>query len=279
MLSGLIPSIFHSLKWSSVGWNCCLQPLFCKQEPKQYVLGTIIHRRTHRLTTPSSRINQRPVFARSPAFGDRLAIIDSSGSHTYKQLYYSSLDLAERISMVLSLDFGGLEGKRVCFLCATDASYTVAQWATWMSGGTAVPLYQKHPHSELEYIISDSQSSLLVAGHPYAETLQPLAQRLRLPCLKLPPTSDLGTLHGTVSEEKKNAISDWADRPAMIIYTSGTTGRPKGVLHTHRSIQAMVNAQWGRIKSNTNIYSPIIWMHILEIGQPEWRKIKKYRLI
>lgn len=258
MLSGLIPSIFHSLKWSSLGWNCCLQSLFCKPKPKQHVLGTIIHRRTHRLTTPSSRINQRPVFARSPAFGDRLAIIDSSGSHTYQQLYYSSLDLAERISIALNSDFGGLEGKRVCFLCANDASYTVAQWATWMSGGTAVPLYQKHPHSELEYIISDSQSSLLVAGHPFAETLQPLAQRLMLPFLKLPPTSDLGILHGTDSEEKKTAISDWEDRPAMIIYTSGTTGRPKGVLHTHRSIQAMVNARWGRIKYNANIYNPII---------------------
>lgn len=242
MISGLIPRIFHSRKWSSPGRNCCLQPLFCKPKPKQRVLGTIIHRRTYTLTTPSSWINQKPVFARSPAFGDRLAIIDSSGSHTYKQLYYSSLNLAERISMALSSVFGGLEGKRVSFLCANDASYTVAQWATWMSGGIAVPLYQKHPHSELEYIIYDSQSSLLVAGHPYAETLQPLAQRLGLPCLKLPPTSDLGTLHGTDSEERKPAISDWADRPAMIIYTSGTTGRPKGVLHTHRSIQAMVNA-------------------------------------
>lgn len=241
MLSGLIPSIFHSLKWSSRGWKCCLQPLFCKPKSRKHVLGTIIHRRTHGLTTPSSRINQRPVFARSPAFGDRLAIIDSSGRHTYKQLYDSSLDLAERINMALSSDVGGLEGKRVSFLCANDASYIVAQWATWMSGGTAVPLYQKHPPSELEYIISDSQSSLLVAGDPYAETLQPLAQRLRLPCLKLPPTSDLGTLHGMDSEEKKTVISDWADRPAMIIYTSGTTGRPKGVLHTHRSIQAMVS--------------------------------------
>uniref|UniRef100_H3CVK0 Malonate--CoA ligase ACSF3, mitochondrial n=1 Tax=Tetraodon nigroviridis TaxID=99883 RepID=H3CVK0_TETNG len=246
-----------SLKGSSLGWNYCLQTLFFKL--KQH--GAIIHRRTHGLTTPSSRINQRPVFARSRAFRDRLAIVDSGGSHTYEQLYYSSLDLAERISLALSSDFGGLEGKRVCFLCANDASYTVAQWATWMSGGTAVPLYQKHPLSELEYVITDSQSSLLVAGHPYAETLQPLAQRLRLPCLTLPPTSDLGTLHGTDSEEKKTAISDWADRPAMIIYTSGTTGRPKGVLHTHKSIQAMVQC----LVSEWSWSSDDVILHILPL--------------
>lgn len=181
-----------------------------------------------------------PVFSRAPAFGDRLAIIDSSGSHSYKQLYCSSLGLAGRISTTLNSDFGGLEGKRISFLCANDASYTVAQWASWMSGGTAVPLYRKHPQSELEYIISDSQSSLLVAGHPYADTLEPLAQRLGLPCLTLPPTSELDTLYGADFQEKETTISDWADRPAMIIYTSGTTGKPKGVLHTHSSIQAMV---------------------------------------
>ncbi|XP_056881631.1 malonate--CoA ligase ACSF3, mitochondrial isoform X2 [Takifugu flavidus] len=242
MVSGGIPSIFHPLKWSSLGWNSFPHSFFYNLTPKKHVLENILNRRIHRLTAPSSRINQRPVFTRSPGFEDRLAIIDSGGSHTYKHLYYTSLGLAERISAALNTDFGGLEGKRVCFLCANDASYTVAQWATWMSGGTAVPLYQKHPHAELEYIISDSQTSLLVAGHPHFDTLQPLAQRLGLPCLKLPPTSDMGTLHGADSEEKKNAISDWADRPAMIIYTSGTTGRPKGVLHTHGSIQAMVKS-------------------------------------
>lgn len=242
MLPGLVPAACLSLKWTLPCWKATLHRTFCPSKPRQSVLGTVVQRRAHRWTTaPSSRINQKPVFTRAPAFGDRLAIIDSDGSHSYKQLYYSSLGLAERISTTLNSDFGGLEGKRISFLCANDASYTVAQWAAWMSGGTAVPLYQKHPQSELEYIISDSQSSLLVAGHPYAETLEPLAQRLGLPCLTLPPTSHLGTLDGADSQEKETAITDWADRPAMIIYTSGTTGRPKGVLHTHSSIQAMVN--------------------------------------
>ena len=36
-------------------------------------------------------------------------------------------------------------------------------------------------------------------------------------------------------------FSAGADRPAMMIYTSGTTGRPKGAVHTHGSIAAMVD--------------------------------------
>ena len=238
MLSGLVASASHSPKWTFPHWKVILNRAFCPSHAEQWLLAAMVQRRAHRWTiTPSSRINKKPVFTSAPEFGEKLAIIDCSGRHSYKQLYCSSLGLASRISAALNSDFGGLDGKRVSFLCANDASYTVAQWAAWMSGGTAVPLYGKHPTSELEYIISDSQSSLLVASHPYAETLEPLAQKLGLPCLTLPPTSNLEALDGI---EKNTTITDWADRPAMIIYTSGTTGRPKGVLHTHGSIQAMV---------------------------------------
>lgn len=240
MLSGLIPAVLHSLKWTSPNWKYAFHRSF-RSTPRQCLLESVALRGAHRWTTaPSSRSRQSPVFARAPAFGERLAIIDGGGSHSYQQLYNSSLALANKISCALISDFGGLGGRRISFLCANDASYTVAQWATWMSGGTAVPLYRKHPPSELEYIISDSQSSLLLAGHPYGETLQPLAQRLGLPCLTLPPTAHLDTLHGADSQEEETD-TDWADQPAMIIYTSGTTGKPKGVLHTHGSIQAMVN--------------------------------------
>lgn len=240
MLSELAP-LYHSLKWKLPHCKATFHRTFCLLKSEKWNLGGSVQRQVYRWTTaPSLRTNQKPVFVRAPAFGDKVAIIDSSRSHSYKQLYYSSLGLAGRICTTLNSGFGALEGKRISFLCANDASYTVAQWAAWMSGGTAVPLYSKHPQSELEYIISDSQSSLLVVGHPYTETMEPLAQRIGLPCLTLPPTTNLDTLAET--REEQVAVTDWADRPAMIIYTSGTTGRPKGVLHTHSNIQAMVQS-------------------------------------
>ncbi|XP_029132924.2 malonate--CoA ligase ACSF3, mitochondrial [Labrus bergylta] len=231
----------HSLKRTLPHSVAIFHRTFCLLKQEKWNLRTAVQRQAHRWTTvPSSRLHQKPVFSRALAFGDKVAIIDSGGSHSYKQLYCSSLGLAGRISSTLNSGFGGLEGKRISFLCANDASYTVAQWAAWMSGGTAVPLYRKHPESELEYIISDSQSSLLVAGHPFADTLEPLAQKLGLPCLTLPATSNLSTLDSSDAGEEEADITDWAERPAMIIYTSGTTGRPKGVLHMHSNIQAMV---------------------------------------
>nr|XP_046202148.1 malonate--CoA ligase ACSF3, mitochondrial-like [Oncorhynchus gorbuscha] len=44
----------------------------------------------------------------------------------------------------------------------------------------------------------------------------------------------------------------------MIIYTSGTTGRPKGVLHTHSNIQAMVQvlvSEWGWSRDNVILHT------------------------
>ncbi|MED6278511.1 hypothetical protein CHARACLAT_024723, partial [Characodon lateralis] len=242
MLLELLTSATHSQKGTFLHWKANLVRKIHPLDPRRWSLRLPVQRSTHRWTTaPSSRIKPRPVFTRALGFGEKLAIVDSSGKHTYKQLYCSSLGLASRISATLNSDFGGLDGRRISFLCANDASYVVAQWATWMSGGTAVPLCRKHPLSELEYIISDSQTSLLLAAHPYGEALEPLAQKLGLPCLTLPPTSDLNTLDdvGNPSGEEENVIREWADHPAMIVYTSGTTGRPKGVLHTHSSIQAM----------------------------------------
>lgn len=244
MLSGLRTAVLHSLKWTLSSWTHGFHRGF-RSTARQQLLGSVVLRGAHRWAkAPSWRTSQKPVFTRAPAFGDRLAIIDSDGRHSYKQLYDRSLALANRIVCALNSDFGGLGGKRISFLCANDASYTVAQWATWMSGGTAVPLYRKHPPSELEYIISDSQSSLLLAGHPYGESLQPTAQKLGLPCLTLPPTTQLDAPGGARSQEEECDVTEWVDRPAMIIYTSGTTGRPKGVLHTHGSIQAMVNPRF-----------------------------------
>lgn len=241
------------------GWSRCR---FGRSPPK-WLLGNIEQRA---LASSSLKITPAPVFSKAPTYGNNVAIIDHSGSHTYRSLYKNGKSLAGRITETLACQTGDLQGKRVAFLCGNDASYTVAQWASWMCGGIAVPLYRKHPPAELEYVITDSQSSLLIAGQPFTDSLQPLAQKLGLPCLELPATSSLDSLQSedtsTLPEEN---ISDWAERPAMLIYTSGTTGRPKGVLHTHNSLQAMVQglvSEWAWSRDDVILHTlPLHHVH------------------
>ncbi|XP_059238842.1 malonate--CoA ligase ACSF3, mitochondrial isoform X4 [Mustela nigripes] len=179
-----------------------------------------------------------PVYTRALAFADRIALVDQHGQHTYRDLYNHSLRLSRELCRLLERADGDLQEERVSFLCSNDVSYVVAQWASWMSGGIAVPLYRRHPQAELEYFIRDSRSAVVLASQEYLELLHPVVRKLGVPLLPLPPT-----VYGTAPEEPGAwgvPERNWRDRGAMIIYTSGTTGRPKGVLSTHRNIKAMV---------------------------------------
>ncbi|NXM67194.1 ACSF3 synthetase, partial [Serilophus lunatus] len=178
-----------------------------------------------------------PVFTRALAFGDRVAIIDQDGEHTYRELLGQSLRLCQHIWELLGCPSRDLKGERISFLCPNDASYVVAQWASWLSGGIAVPLYRKHPVPELEYVMQDSQSALLIAAHDYLGKVTPSATKLGVPVLPLPRSREGGST--ALEEAPLAACSSWEDRGAMIIYTSGTTGRPKGVLSTHGNVQAV----------------------------------------
>ncbi|XP_048042332.1 malonate--CoA ligase ACSF3, mitochondrial isoform X1 [Megalobrama amblycephala] len=241
-------------------WSCAS----CKggRRALKWLLGNVVQKAN--LKTSSSVGRVAPVFSRASAYGDNVAIIDHSGSHTYSSLYKNSKSLAGLITEALSCRSGDLQGKRISFLCANDASYTVAQWASWMCGGIAVPLYRKHPPNELEYVISDSQSSLLVAGQPFTDTLEPLAQKLGLPCLQLPTSLDTLQLE-EAQMLPEESVSDWAERPAMLVYTSGTTGRPKGALHTHSSLQAMVQglvSEWAWSRDDVILHTlPLHHVH------------------
>lgn len=178
------------------------------------------------------------MFIRALAFGDRIAIIDRHGRHSYRELFDRSLRLSQEICKLWGCVSGDLQEERVSFLCSNDVSYVVAQWASWMSGGVAVPLYWKHPKAQLEYFIQDSRSSVVVAGQEYVELLSPVAQRLGVPLLPLTPA----VYHGPAEQPREQSVpeKEWPNRGAMIFYTSGTTGKPKGALSTHRNIAAVV---------------------------------------
>ncbi|XP_008838751.1 acyl-CoA synthetase family member 3, mitochondrial isoform X1 [Nannospalax galili] len=204
-----------------------------------------------------------PVFIRALAFGDRIALIDRHGRHTYRELFNRSLHLSQEICKLRGCESGDLQEERVSFLCSNDVSYVVAQWASWMSGGVAVPLYWKHPKAQLEYFIQDSRSSVVMAGQEYVELLSPVAQRLGVPLLPLTPA----VYHGAAEQPTEKSVPEreWRDRGAMIFYTSGTTGRPKGALSTHRNIAAVVTGlirTWAWTKNDVILHVlPLHHMH------------------
>ncbi|XP_040265970.1 malonate--CoA ligase ACSF3, mitochondrial [Bufo bufo] len=202
---------------------------------------------------PSPSQPHTPVFYKAPAYGNRTALVDQHGPHSYQDLYCRSFALSKEIACVLGNPRNDFPPERVAFLCPNDSSYVVCQWAAWMNGAIAVPLYKNHPPLELEYILKDSQSAVVLAEATYAGVIAPLADKLGIENLTVPDFPQNSPTEDIFNVEDHHLNLDWKERGAMIIYTSGTTGRPKGVLSTHQNLSAMVTAlidEWSWTKSD-----------------------------
>ena len=170
-----------------------------------------------------------PLIARAKQNEDRRAIVAAEGEFTYRDL----LQASARVATYLLKDLKDLQEQRVAFIVPSGFEYVAIQWGIWRAGGVAVPLCVSHPRPELEYVIADCQASIVIA-HPQFEALSRSIARDR--SLQFILTKELFSLDISLLPEID------LDRRALILYTSGTTGKPKGVVTTHRNIQAQVTS-------------------------------------
>eukprot|EP00123_Amoebidium_parasiticum_P009623 comp19602_c1_seq1/m.23079 comp19602_c1_seq1/g.23079 ORF comp19602_c1_seq1/g.23079 comp19602_c1_seq1/m.23079 type:complete len:573 (-) comp19602_c1_seq1:167-1885(-) len=187
------------------------------------------------LSTPSRPLSLE-LFRRAQQHGDRTAIVDAQGTHSYTRLLSDSAALSNHLVATAGKNATESRDFPVAFLCPRDYSYAQTQWAIWHSGGIAVPLCDSHPPAEWEYYIRDSQAAVVVAHPSFQSKLQPVAEACGVPLLPLsaftPPTQ-LSIKPQEVRAPNENA---------QLIYTSGTTGKPKGVLTTHSIIQSQITS-------------------------------------
>jgi long-chain acyl-CoA synthetase len=193
-------------------------------------------------------------------YGDRVALM-------YKREgAYHSMSWAEYGRRVRDFALGlialGLEPRQqVALLCENRPEWVIADLAMVCAGGVNVPIYMTLTPKQVEYIVADSQSRIVIVSNP--EQLQKVLKvRDNLPlvkqiiCIECPePRPDPKLLSfdevlelgarwaqekGTSAlDERVEALAP--DDMASIIYTSGTTGEPKGVMLTHDNF--MSNAQ------------------------------------
>ena len=169
-----------------------------------------------------------PVHARIAAHGDRLAIVDPGGRWTFTEIDDAAVHLAGALTIE--------RGDRVAILAEPGHDFVVALLACWHAGALAVPLHPPHPDAELAYALTDSRAALVVASPAHANVARRQAVAAGIGVV------DVGA-RATV-----HRFRPALDHPALMIYTSGTTGRPKGAVHTHGSIAAMVDGMveaWG----------------------------------
>jgi malonyl-CoA/methylmalonyl-CoA synthetase len=193
-----------------------------------------------------------PALTERVAAGSGLAVVDPTGSWTYEQLDRD----ARAVATVLLDDRTDLAEARVALLAEAGRDFVVALLGCWRAGAIAVPLHPPLPDAELAYVLDDAGASAIVASPAHVERATGLAAALRARVI------DVCTAAPVVGRPGA-ALS--ASRPALMIHTSGTTGRPKGVVHTHGSIAAQVDAlleAWGwRVDDRIVLVLPLNHVH------------------
>ncbi|MDR3482123.1 MAG: long-chain fatty acid--CoA ligase [Burkholderiaceae bacterium] len=221
----------------------------------------------HALTAPETSlyVNLEVAARRYP---DKTAIIFYDSLISYRQLRAEVDALAGYLQQVCGVQ----RGDRVLLDMQNCPQYVIAYYAILRADAMVVPVNPMLLTDELSHYVKDSGAKVVLASQEVFPRLAPLlgeaglqhavvatysdyltvATELTLPEF-IRAERDVPVLPG-VAAWKDCIAADRAPAPhlagpddlACMPYTSGTTGKPKGCVHTHRSVMfnAVVSVAW-----------------------------------
>lgn len=134
-------------------------------------------------------------------------------------------------------------GDRVALICFNTPGFVDALLGAWRLGATVVPVNHKLQAPEVQFILDHCQAKAVV----FDAALAPVVARVSSSAVRLSTAGDVEGVedfdHQLVKSPPLDGITPADESVAEILYTSGTTGKPKGCLHSHRSVTlAAMNA-------------------------------------
>ena len=128
---------------------------------------------------------------------------------------------------------GDLQEERIAFFIPASLDYVAVMHAVWRAGGIAVPLNVASAVGELEHYLSCAGAGRLVVDPKYqSDELNALCDALNV---------ELISVADIIADAAGSLPDIDPGRRSIMFFTSGTTSKPKGVVHTHRSISAQIN--------------------------------------
>ena len=187
----------------------------------------------------------------STQFGEAEHLVFSDGSSARRLTFADHARLVARMASVLHARYGIGRGDRVAILAANCPEWIVTFWATISLGAVAVGLNAWWTGPEIRFGLDDASPKLLVVD---AKRRARLDSTLGLPTLVIEDEFDR-LLDASPDVPLPTTPID-EDDPAIILYTSGTTGRPKGAVHSHRNVIALVGLGFFNGARTRAIFAP-----------------------
>ena len=196
----------------------------------------------------------RCAFDRANDMPNRIAVVDGAAELTFKSLLSRALQLLWHLR-----DQGLRSGDVVSFQLPNWHEAMVINLAVCLGGFICNPIVAIYRDAEVGFILRDSRSRMLFIpenfrGVDYVammERIKPGLPDLRDVVLVRGRRSGFSSFDAWVNDSDvsndraaKGPSDEVIDPNAikMLLYTSGTTGNPKGVLHSHNTIRAEIEA-------------------------------------
>ncbi|MBS7670646.1 AMP-binding protein [Croceicoccus gelatinilyticus] len=182
---------------------------------------------------------------------DRVMIVDGDTRLTATQLH----DQARRLASWLR--GRTTPGDVVSFMLPNWHEAAVVYFAATYAGLVANPILPSLRERDTRFIVEDCKSRVVFVPETfrkfaYAEMLRGIASDMDDTFEVVVVRSDGRSEDGGLAKILRASEPGWFAEPdpdavRMVMYTSGTTGRPKGVLHTHNTLNALlkqIGAHW-----------------------------------
>ena len=187
--------------------------------------------------------------AASAARRPERAAIDYYGT----RLSYAELkQQVDALAGFLQQRCGVAKGDRVLLYAQNSPQFVIAYYAILRADAVVVPVNPMNRTEELRHYVEDSDARVAIAGGDVLAQIEPLGLPHVIPVVYSDylgqtdlPVPDFVKAPGPRlwSEALRAGLAPGPhlagpDDLAVMPYTSGTTGKPKGCMHTHRSVQA-----------------------------------------
>lgn len=222
------------------------------------------------ITTPETSVYLNLEIS-AQRYPNRPAIVFYDSVLTYAQLH----DEVTALAGYLQQACGVQRGDRVLLNMQNSPQFIIAFYAIMRADAMVVPVNPMLMTDELQHYIEDSGAKVAIVSQEIFSRLAPLVEKASLPRAIVAAYSDYLTaptdlpvpdyVRAPRNVPAMAGVIAWADAVAekqaprahqagpddlaCMPYTSGTTGKPKGCIHTHRSVMfnAVASTVWSGV--------------------------------